>query len=650
MKTRSSVKAQWMFLERVLGSPYADGNITRLFNTGDSRPPACFGSIIDRNDVAALSAVIFGREGIANCFDASRARLQGSGTLGLDFRFGRHQGAASTRIWDLLGLDDLSDRIAEPGVTRSELGLGTDDCLASGPGADLRTLTVIERGGGGMPGALDHPDSVLARALISVGEAQSSVGAAGSYGYGKAAVAQASKVRVVVAYTCSTPVGIDRVTRRLVGVAYWGNHRVGTSQFTGWGLLGDRHGTTVAAHEDEAADTLAEALGLPVRRPGIADDLGTTFLLIDPAFDATMLKGAIELFWWPILQRTRPVELAVTITTEAGVVVTPDVGRDHPVLDQFIEAFHEAERTRESGEEVLEERRVVRSGQAGITSLAVRKPESPVNQSLVALMRSPLMVVGYSRTPSANPPVVGVFVSHDSTNEHLRRVEPPEHDKWQQQNVGGLNASKADLDMARTAKAEREQSVLALRAPDPEPVYGIDAFAKHFPAVDVKVAKPRPPRPTRNVKQRLVRVHLVHESGAELIEIERPTRSAESDGRLVASGEVKFFLDPERARRVKRRVLDATVTIGAAFAEDGSSKIEYWPANVEQRIRGDEEPFRQVSAPGEFPVRFEGRFTVGLPVFFQVRSDPYPSDWTLEMIFDCTPWDVVAPPQLEEDK
>jgi hypothetical protein len=293
---------------------------------------------------------------------------------------------------------------------------------------------------------------------------------------------------------------------------------------------------------------------------------------------------------------------------------------------------------------------VVRSGQAGITSLAVRRPESPVNRSLVALMRSPLMVVGYAPTPSANPPVVGVFVAHDATNENLRRVEPPEHDKWQQQNVGGLNASRADLEMARAARTEREQAVLALRAPDPEPVYGIDAFAKHFPAVDVKVAKPKPPRPPRSVKQRLVRVHLVHESGSEMVEIDRPTRSAESDGRLVASGEVKFFLDPDRARRVRRRVLDATITIGAAFAEDGNSKIEYWPTSVEQRIRGDEEVFRRVSPPGEYPVRFEGRFAVGSPVYLQLRSDPYPSDWTLEMIFDCTPWDVVAPAQIDEER
>jgi hypothetical protein len=228
-------------------------------------------------------------------------------------------------------------------------------------------------------------------------------------------------------------------------------------------------------------------------------------------------------------------------------------------------------------------------------------------------------------------------------------VEPPEHDKWQRQNVGGLNASKQDLAVSIAAQQEREEAVLALRAPDPEPIYGVDAFSKHFASVDVKVARPKAPRPKREVKQRLVRVHLVHESGEQIVEIDRPSRSALGDGTLVASGEVKFFLDPDRARRVTRKFLDATITIGAAFAEEGNKRPDFWPMSVVQRKRGDEAPFTQVSAVGEFPVRFEGRFTVGSPVYFVVTSEPYPPDWTLEMIFDCTPWDVVAPAQGSEE-
>ncbi len=397
---------------------------------------------------------------------------------------------------------------------------------------------------------------------------------------------------------CSfAPVGSSTVTRRLLGLTYWGTHRVDGHRFTGWALLGADSGDSVNALEDDAADKVAAGLGLPLRRPGVAADLGTTFLIVDPAFDAAQLKGAIELFWWPLLLNTRDMRLAVTITDPEGVTTIPDVGPGHPVLDQYVESFLAAEEARVDGEGLLDDERVVKYGEAGITSLVVRRPDSPVVQSLIAQMRSPLMVVGYVNSPGANPPVVGVFVSHELTNENLRRVEPPEHDKWQQRNVGGLNAGARDIEVARLVKAEREDAVLALRAPDPEPIYGISAFSKHFPAVDTKVAKPKPPKP-RQVKQRLVRVHLVHQQDNNLIEVARPTRLLSGAGHLAAEGEVKFFLDPDRARKVNKKTLDATITIGARIAEDGSSSPEWWPATVTQKKRGDEPTFARLTPAG----------------------------------------------------
>jgi len=638
----------WKFLRHVRGHPNANGNITRLFNTGDSRPPASFTSMVDRRDTSAMSAVIYGREGIANCVDASQARLTGAGQLGLDFVFERHTGRDAHRVWDLIGLNALATRLGEPGVERKELGLAPEDCIAEGRTGPLRTLLVVERSGGGMPGALDDPDSVLARALMNVGEAQVSVGAAGSYGFGKAAVAQASRVRVVLAYTCFKPTGSTDVSRRFIGLAYWGMHKVAGDDFTGWALLGkDIAGGSVAALEDEEADKAASQLGIPTRRSNVDGDLGTSFLIVDPAFNASELRGAIELFWWPLLQNTRDVRLAVTITDENGDVLSPEVGPDHDLLDQFVESFLAAEAARANGEGLVGEKKVVSVGEAGITSLTVRRPDSPLNQSLVAQMRSPLMVVGYVSERGANPPIVGVFVAHEHTNENLRRVEPPEHDKWQRQNVGGLNASPADIAMARAARAEQESAVLALRAPDPEPIYGISAFSKHFPAVDVKVAKPKPPRPPSR-KQRLVRVHLVHQEGANLIEVTRPTRIDRSKETLAAEGEVKFFLDPERARRVGRRHLDATITVGAQIAEDGNPHPEWWPARVSQKKRGDEPDFELISSPNAFPAKYEGRFTVGTPVYFVLTTEPYPSDWTVDLVFDCSPWDVVAPASSHE--
>lgn len=644
-KTRT---VAWKFLEKVPGMPTADGNITRSFNTGDSRPPASFSSMLDRSSESAISAAIYGREGIANCLDASLAFQRGQGTLGVDFVFTEQSGASATELWSRLGLSALAEHLTRDGVTRKIVGLSESDCLAAGPSAGLRTLTVTERGGGGMPGALHEPGSVLARALISVGEAQQKAGAAGSYGYGKAAVAQASKIRVIVVYTCFEPTSHSPATRRLLGLTYWGGLFSGGKEYTGWSLLGlDNGGLSADALEDEAADSFAAELGMEVRAPGADRDRGTTFMIVDPSFAAEELLGATEVFWWPLLQRTRPVQLSLSITDSDGTVLEPNVGTDHPVLGQHVVSFLAAEQARVDRIPVLETQRAVKLGEAGITSLVTRDASSPVGQSLLAQMRSPLMVVNYFNASGANPPVVGVFVAHDSANENLRRVEPPEHDKWHQQNVGGLNASAEDIRISKMVRHERDEAIAALRAPDPEPIYGISAFADHFPAVDVRAAKPRSERERRELKQRLVRVHLVHTDEAnKLIEVDRPTRHVRDDGRLQAEGEVKFFLDPERAKRVGKSSLQATITVGARIAEDGGTGGEWWPATVSQKVRDKEMMFAATTIGAEAPAKYEGTINLNDPIYFVIVTEPYPPDWTVEMIFDCSPWDVVTPPTV----
>lgn len=591
-----------------------------------------------------MSAVTYGREGIANCFDASRARARGEGSLGLDFVFRQHKGVDAKHLRGVLGLELLTERTKTAKVSRKQLGLSDSDCLDGGSMDSLKTLVVSERRGGGLPGALSEPESVLARALIAVGRAQQSAGAAGSYGYGKAAVAQASKIRSLIAYSCFEPQGHDRATRRLLGVTYWGEHIIGGALLTGWALFG-RNGASdgVSALEDHDADAMASAMGLDVRRPEVEDDLGTTFLLVDPAFTPQQLLGAIELSWWPLLQRTRDVTLDITVTDYDGTVSIPEVGVEHKVLGQFVRAFLEAEAQRDSATDVTEPHAVVRSRRAGITSLTLRDPASPIDQSLVALMRSPLMVVRYEPQKNANPPLVGVFVSHDTTNDNLRMVEPPEHDKWHAANVGGLNARTVDIEISKAVRQELTEAVRVLHGPDPEPVFGISAFAKHFPAVDLKVARPKPPKPPRAVAQRLVRVHLVHESANELVVVERPTRIVVDHGLLAARAEVKFFLDSERAKKVGLTRLDATLTIGARIAEEGAKSWENLPAAVQQFVRGQEQNFNRTSPDGVSPAVFEGRFARADAVYFTILTEPYPADWTVEIVFDCSPWDLAAP-------
>ncbi len=641
----SDPKPSWRFLERLPGFPNASGDITRLFNTGDSRPPKSFSRVLDRSSEAAISAAIYGREGVANCVDASLARRDGTGRFGLEISFSK----VGAEWWNLLDLDTLAGRADDPEVERKDLGLSSSDCLAAGAGSAMRIMTVRELGGGGMPGSLDDVDSVLTRALLNVGEAQAIEGSAGSYGYGKAAVAQASRVRVILVYTCAPATEHDPVTRRLLGVTYWGMHDVEGSRYTGWALFGDPGDQRPDALTDEAADDFASQLGLPTRDPSNHDDLGTTFVIVDPVFGAADLRGAVELFWWPLLQQSRSTEFQVVIEDEAGTTHHPSVTTEHPELGQFVKCFDRAESARTTREQSLNETEFTQIGEAGVTALETRSADSPIEGSLIAKMRSPLMVVAYETNNHANPPVVGVFVSHDETNEHLRRVEPPEHDKWHARNVAGLNAQPRDLEISRLVRSEVDSAVNALRAPDPPPVHGIAAFSRFFPAVDVKAARPRPPRPRGQRRQRLVRVHLVHDTGDGLVEVDRPTRTSRDDGSLEASAEVRFFLDPERAAKVGKQHLDATISIGARIDEDGTSG-EWWPATVVQRIYGDESVFELRSSPSAAPAVFEGRFLLDEQIHFVIETAPYQPDWTIEMNFDCDPWDVVEPTRAARDE
>ncbi len=643
--SKQSEKATWLFHPSRPGQSTVDGNISKLFNTGDSMPPKDFDDLVGDDDEAAVAAVIYGREGIANCVDASPAARARMGVLGLDFCFEKFEGEDSRKYWDLLGLETLASRSTSPGIDREkQLGLSQTDCLNAKLTSPLRILTVIESGGGGMPGGLDDPDSVLLRALMNIGEAQTWTGAAGSYGFGKAAVAQASRPRILFVYTCS-PVGesTDGVTRRLLGLTYWGTHRLDGVKYSGWGLFGGISGDQVTALEDDEADAYAASLDIPVRNPEVQKDRGTTFMIVDPSFGAKHLKGAVETFWWPLLQNTRDFRLDLNIWDEDGEQVPIDVGRSHRILGPFVDRFLDAEVNRSTEANTVEATRVVQIGDAGITSLGVKDPESSVSGSLIAQMRSPLMVVSYERIRNANPDVVGVFVSHEATNENLRRVEPAEHDKWHNKKVAGLQATADDIKISKAVRDERKAAVDKLRAPEPEPVYGLRAFTQYFPAIDAKAAGPTKPVRVKAQpkKQRLVRVHLVHAVN-DKEEAVRPRRLVESDGSLRAQAVAKFFLDPDRAKRVNRQFLDATVTVGARFEEDGTAG-EWHPSNVDQIIVGFEERFEKISAPGEFPARFSGRFKVGENIFFAIETLPYLPDWTIDLFFDCSPWDVVAP-------
>ena len=82
-----------------------------------------------------------------------------------------------------------------------------------------------------MYGAFEGAKSKMFLALISVGYTVKGSGSGGSYGYGKAGLIAGSSTRTVYAYSCFAPQEDDvvdgkPVTRRFLGMSYWGQHSV----------------------------------------------------------------------------------------------------------------------------------------------------------------------------------------------------------------------------------------------------------------------------------------------------------------------------------------------------------------------------------------------------------------------------------------
>ena len=643
----------WKHLELRAGAPAVDGDISRQFDSGGSQAPARFGALLGRGE-EENSAALYSREGFANSIDAA----PGEDFL-LKVKFDRLDGKRAESLWDLLDLGTLAGRAASDSLSRDDLGLRPEDILSKGRGTPIRTMTTVEVGGGGMPGSIYEHESVMADALFQVGFSNKEAGRLGSYGYGKAAVAQASAIRVLVAYSCFEPRGDDPVTRRLMGIAYWGQHSYQGRAYLGFAGFGDS-GQEQHASEfplplvDESADRFADSLGLARRDAASVDERGTTFLLLEPSFDAWHLLAATELFWWPRLQNDRDGTFGVEITDESGEVHVPRVSSDHPQLGPFVDAYQAAEKVRSDpdpqSQEKLTDDVAVRVGDAGITSLRVCS--GPEDVPLLAIMRKPRMVVSYEnvKLQTRNPALAGVFVAHDEVNENLRRVEPHEHDKWFRQNTGALRASSTDFDVSRKVRTDVQAAEVLLRAPDPEPITSAAVFSSFFPAANTATTKPRPPRPRGQKKQRLVRVWLVHPDDSNQV-VERPTRELTANkSAWFARAQVRFQLDEDRATKLGLQNLTAEITIRAVVLENEIDSLAGtdWPLVVKQ-LPGGHLPFEEQSSPSDLSKRYRGVFEIGHPIQFEVKTDPYELDWSIGLDFNCDPWDMALKQAQPDD-
>lgn len=478
----------WIWAEVNPGAPALAGDIAKMFRHEEQKAPGIFAA-----DAPPDAAVLLAREVIQNSWDAARDLQQDDPSapqFAIQFRFLEVTGDEKASLVEALGLRDLAVRASK--VNRAEVGLTESNCLDTllDLQVPLRMLEISEHAASGMYGPWAKAESQMYRALLSLGFTEKKKGAGGSYGYGKAGLISGSRIRNVIAYTCFREREEEPgITRRLLGMTYWGMHAVDDRRYMGFASMSAGQPGFIEPFTNEDADAVAEGLGMSIRHPGTPEQLGTTFLLADPTIDPHDLVRAVERFWWPALIEG---DFVVEVVDYDGTHMFPRPNRD-PVLRTFIDAWEVATGVRDPGPS---DRHSVLSGltgvgEAGVLGLvadlegwsyaedasATDEEVEPVeHRSLVALTRGPRMVVEYLELGRSLPHLRGVFIADDSIDNALRLTEPKAHDSWQTKAQDGELDSDAAAIAANVIRKIR-QTVNNHRAklkPPPPPPDQID--------------------------------------------------------------------------------------------------------------------------------------------------------------------------------
>lgn len=618
----------WVWEEVDVSRSGSSGDMSKLFRNELIKRPGVFAVRPPPAD-----ATIMAREVIQNSWDAARElRLMlGSAEppdFDIDFTFRRYTGQALTAIRAATDFDGLARRAEQLHGKWTAIGLRDHTVLADRELEELPTLIIEERGASGMYGPWRGAESKMYLAMVSIGFTQKAVGAGGSYGYGKAGLIRGSNTRTVVAYSCFPEQPEDPgVTRRLLGMTYWGPHSTSEGSFTGFARLGKpQEDDSIAPFENDEADALAVELGLDVRSPeGGPEEYGTTFVLLDPTVDPDALRRAVERNWWPALLDDPTFN--VEIHDEDGADHRPKP-RQVEELQPFMRGYEIAITPQDAA--VEGERRVkfqplaVHGGQVELGSLGLvgardgwsypASDDKVDHRSLVALVRGPRMVVEYFEAGQARPFVRGTFVADGQVDDLLRQTEPRGHDAWQM-HPGDDSIDSAAPHVARSVMTRIRNNVNAFRKELKPPVpdrreLRLPELERLFNlVVQGEGTKPAPPpRPS----PREVSIHVLEQT---------PEVSPDDPSLIRLRTRIAFALSDNY-----RSADSATVRLGirCKFIEDDRAGQECpmlveWPKGFD----GSDD------LGGEHLVRGAlGREYVEVLAV----SDPYPPDWSTRLV------------------
>lgn len=596
-------------------------------------------------------AHVLAREVIQNSWDAARRLrrdfLPGSAIpFSVAFRFRELVGEEKAAFVETFHLSELSKRAHAVGAEK--LMLHDASVLDRLEGDE--PLRVLEASDYGAHGLFGHPnetsDSILWQAIYYMGGSEKAAGMGGSYGFGKSAFIRGSRIRTVLAYSCfrrypGTIAESDPVTRRFVGMAWWQKHKLdgnkfqGRARFGAFSQAGPQAVPDWPPYEDGFADSLAEAAGFATRSPSVDADLGTSLLVIEPTVSPEALIDAIERYWWPALNDG---DFSVSVTDYHGeqVGIAPEERAD---LRPFIRSYRALSRgTPDSadGPQILSARwRSIRNEGLKPGSLAAQvvDPDDFLSAAenstvetdtdeidvllqqgpLIALMRSPKMVVKYWDKSKSPVPIRGVYVASEDIDDLLRDTETVLHDDWTTAPSDDIDARATRVATFVMSRISTEIRMLAETA-TPEPPskdIGLPIYSKllrKFMREPGDIGPPPPPP-----------------GGGEPISfqyINRPDIHLLDDGQIQLS--CSFRLELRDDLEGVPESVEVRVSPKLSILEDEGTGRTLWPADLTpERLAGfkrDEE--------GSTSGSWTGTLERAVPVNFEVCSHPYSSEWT----------------------
>ena len=442
----------WRFDKTDPSLNQSSGDVGKIVRNWTQKAPGVFGL-----DMPGHNAVLLAREGLQNSWDSADDRRRDDPTapsFKATFRFLSLTGKEKKAFVEATKLKILADRAEKLDPSKTVIQDPEVFATLDDPNQPLKIMQLIETGTTGMSGPWEGSKSRMFLAMKSVSFTAKRSGLGGSYGLGKAGLIRASGIRAVFGYTAFQPdkQSSEDVTRRFLGMTYWSQHELEGTDYTGWVSFADPDNEGRPLN-DESADRMAEKLNIEVRDPQRADEIGSTFLVVDPTVKPIELARAIERNWWPALvdQNT---QFDVTVCDYDGneIAIRP---KNNTHLAPFISAYEHLTAGNKTDQEFRVshlqgksvdttnlgpgEGQINEPGGICITwdmepgSWTFPTPNDPTREhrSLVALIRKPRMVVEYLEHGSRDQPYVrGVFLAHDA-NDLLAATEPPLHDDWE---------------------------------------------------------------------------------------------------------------------------------------------------------------------------------------------------------------------------